>query len=113
MIADIIKTKTTDKWLSLFRESDVPSGPVNTMDKVFDMEQIQTRGMQIQMDHPLSSGKIDLVGSPIKLSETPASYDNPPPICGEHTQEILEKLLGLSEEEIEDLKKKNIIEAKQ
>lgn len=112
MIAEIVITKTTDEWLTIFREADVPCGPVNTMDKVFDMEQIQYREMQIRMAHSLSGDKIDLVGSPIKLSETPASYDNPPPTCGQHTQEILEKLLGLREEEITQLKEQKIIEAK-
>lgn len=112
MIAEIIATQTTDAWLKIFRNADVPCGPVNTMDKVFEMEQIQSRDMQIQMEHPLSGAPIDLVGSPIKLSDTPASYDNPPPYLGQHTQETLEKLLGMSEEEIEQLKANKIIEAK-
>lgn len=112
LIKEVVATKTTNEWLQIFRAADVPTGPVNTMDKVFEMEQIQTRGMQIQMEHALSGAPIDLVGSPIKLSETPAAYDNPPPYLGQHTQETLEKLLGLSEEEIDNLKQQKIIEAK-
>ena len=112
MILGATMTKTTEAWIEIFRESDVPCGPVNGMDQVFAMEQIQARGMKIQMDHPLSGAPIDLVGSPLKLSDTPVSYDNPPPCCGQHTQEILEKQIGLSADEIEQLKRNNIIEAK-
>lgn len=111
MIIDVIKTRTTQDWLDLFLKHDVPSGPVNKMDQVFDMDQIQARDMQIQMQHDFTSAPIDLVGSPLKLSGTPVSYDNPPPYLGQHTQEILEKLLDLSADEITHLKDNKIIEA--
>lgn len=112
LIREIVATKTTQDWLDIFREADIPSGPVNTMDKVFEMEQIRSRDMQISMNHPLADAPVSLVGSPLKLSETPASYDNPPPCLGQHTQEILEKHLGLGADEIEQLKQDKIIEAK-
>lgn len=112
LIKETIATQTTQHWLDLFYEHDVPSGPVNTMDQVFAMEQIQARDMQIKMDHPLNGSAIDLVGSPLKLSETPVSYDNAPPYLGQHTQEILEKILNLSADEIAQLQSEKIIEAK-
>lgn len=110
MIADLMKTKTTEEWLAGLREVDVPCGPVNTMDNVFAMDQIQARDMQIQMNHPLSQKQIDLVGSPLKLSRTPVSYDLPPPFLGQHTQEILEKLLGLGADEIAKLERDTVIQ---
>lgn len=92
MIADIIKTQTTQDWISLFSAADVPAGPVNTMGQIFEMEQIQARGMKIQMDHPLSPDPINLIGNPVKLSKTPVQYDEPPPILGQHNEEILTDL---------------------
>jgi crotonobetainyl-CoA:carnitine CoA-transferase CaiB-like acyl-CoA transferase len=109
MIREAIAQQTVDHWLKLFMDADVPSGPVNTMDKVFAMEQVQAREMKIAMKHPLSPKPVSLVGSPLKLSETPVSYDNPPPFIGQHTQEILEKLLGLGADEISKLQEEHVI----
>ncbi len=111
LIKDVIAQETIAYWIDGLESVNVPCGPVNTMDKVFEMEQIQGRGMEIEMDHPLASDPIHLVGSPVKMSETPASYDTPPPICGQQTDEILEKLLDLSAEEITQLKEKGIVDA--
>jgi crotonobetainyl-CoA:carnitine CoA-transferase CaiB-like acyl-CoA transferase len=111
MIKEAISQKTVDQWLKLFLEADVPAGPVNTMDKVFAMEQIAAREMQISMKHALAKDPVALVGSPLKLSETPVSYDLPPPTLGQHTQEILEKVLGLSADEVAKLREERIINA--
>jgi crotonobetainyl-CoA:carnitine CoA-transferase CaiB-like acyl-CoA transferase len=109
LIAAEMKTRTIAQWIEACEEVDVPCGPVNTMDKTFEMEQIQSRDMRIEMEHPLSDAPISLVGSPLKLSATPVSYDNPPPTTGQHTSEILEKILDLSPADITQLKDKHII----
>ena len=75
------------------------------------MEQIQARNMEIDMQHALADETVHLVGSPLKLSETPVSYDHAPPVCGANTDEILEKLLDLNAEEIKELKEKGIVDA--
>jgi crotonobetainyl-CoA:carnitine CoA-transferase CaiB-like acyl-CoA transferase len=92
MIRAVIKAKTASKWLTLFDELDVPAAPVNTMDQVFAMTQIQAREMKIQMDHPYAPEKIDLVGSPLKFSKTPVRYTYAPPTLGEHTKDVLGKI---------------------
>ena len=79
------------------------------MDKTFDMEQIAARDMKITMYHGASGSDVNLVGNPLKMSETPVSYDLPPPVCGEHTENILHDILNLSTEKIAVLKSKNII----
>ena len=111
LIQEILAQETIAHWIEELHGVDVPCGPVNSMDKVFEMEQIQARGMEIEMDHALSPDPVHLVGSPLKLSETPVSYDISPPICGQHTTQILEKLLDLSHEEITQLKEKGIVDA--
>jgi len=110
MIRDIIANQTTDHWLQNLRKADVPCGSVNKMDQVFAMDQLQVREMKIDMDHDLISKPIQLVGNPIKLSETPVCYAHPPPALGWHTKEILEKLLGLGADEIAKLEENKIIE---
>ena len=108
-IAEILKEKPMTYWLDELHAINVPCGPVNTMDKVFEMEQIQSREMQIEMEHSLSPSPVSLVGSPLKLSKTPVFYENAPPTCGQHSAEILEKMLDLDEQAIAELKSKGVI----
>lgn len=110
MIAEVIKTKTIDEWIKILKALSIPCGPVNTMDRVFKEEQILARDMKIQMEHPWSPEPIDLVGSPFKFSDTPVSYELPPPYCGQHTQEVLEKILNLGPDEISQLQEKKAID---
>ncbi|HBR68621.1 MAG TPA: CoA transferase [Rhodospirillaceae bacterium] len=109
LIEKCIAGKTTAHWLDVLREADVPCGPVNTIDKVFEMDQVQARDMAIEMKHDAAPRPVKLVGSPLKLSETPVSYTAAPPMLGQHTGDVLETLLGLSRAEIKDLEKKGII----
>lgn len=110
LIADVLRKNPSAHWLDLCLQADVPAGPINTMDKVFAMEQIQARGMEIEMPHPLSPAPVHLVGSPFKLSGTPVSYDLPPPVCGQHTREILRDVLGLDDAKIEELASAGVLE---
>ncbi|MBX2833916.1 MAG: CoA transferase [Micavibrio sp.] len=106
--AEIVK-HSIEYWLGNCDALNIPCGPVNTMDKTFEMEQIKERGMRIEMDHPLSSKPTPLVGSPLKFSETPVNYDLAPPTAGQHTEEILQKLLDLTHQDIAQLKDRKII----
>jgi len=71
----------------------VPGGPINTLEDVFDSDQVAARNMKITMPHPTShTGIVDLIGNPVKFSKTPVTYRRPPPTCGEHTSEISSEL---------------------
>src|SRR3546814_5719993 len=70
-------------WSSDVCSSDLCC-PINTVDQVFEDPQVVQRNMKISMPHPLAGrGAVDLIGNPIKLSETPVSYRRPPPVLGE------------------------------
>ncbi len=70
--------------------NNVPGGEINTVPEVFATDQVAAREMKISMPHPLAAkGHVDLIGNPVKFSATPVSYRQYPPICGEHTDEIL------------------------
>ena len=81
-------THTRDHWLTCCEAAGVPAGPINTIDEVFNNEQILHRQMRINVPHPLNP-ELELPGNPIKLSRTPVSYCRPPPMLGEHTDEVL------------------------
>jgi crotonobetainyl-CoA:carnitine CoA-transferase CaiB-like acyl-CoA transferase len=108
-IMDLIAGQTCAYWFEGLREVDVPCGSVNTMDQVFAMDQIQARAMEIHMEHPLAPEPVALVGSPLKFSDTPVSYEIAPPVAGQHTSAVLKALLGLSEEEIAALERQGAI----
>ena len=105
---DFFKGKTTSEWLALCAENDVPAGPVNTVDKVFEDPQALARGMLVEMDHP-TVGTARLAGSPMNLSETPVEIRRPPPLLGEHTDEILTEQLGCTVEEVDTLRRDGVV----
>ncbi len=75
---------------------------------MFDDPQVKHRAMKVQMPHP-TAGTVSLIGSPIKMSETPVEYRNAPPLLGQHTDEILRDRLGLDPEAIEALHRDRIV----
>ncbi|MBX7146423.1 MAG: CoA transferase [Alphaproteobacteria bacterium] len=110
MLSEIILKKSQIEWTEGLTKIGVPCSPVHTIDQVFNDPQIKSRDMHITIDQPLAyKGYVDLIGNPIKFSETPVSYRLPPPLLGQHTNEILNEWLNLSETELKDLAKKKVI----
>ncbi len=99
---------TTKEWVKLLDEGGVANGPINNIEEVFQEPQVQARGMQIELPHAVA-GKVTLVASPMKFSETPIKHEMPPPALGQHTDEILSQLLKKSSDEIAELKGAGII----
>jgi formyl-CoA transferase len=91
ILKPIFRTRTSAEWLSALEEAGIPCGPINTLDQVFAMPQVETREMLIQMKHS-EVGDLRLVGSPLKFSETPVDYKLAPPRLGEHTDEVIMEL---------------------
>lgn len=102
LLAEQLQQRPRDEWLVLFESVNVPAGPINTLDQVYDNPQVQARQMKITMDHPLA-GPAHFVASPLRFSASPVRYDTPPPLLGEHTQQVLSTWLGLSEAQIQAL----------
>jgi formyl-CoA transferase len=107
-IAPAMKTRTTAEWVALLEPLGVPCGPINRLDQVFDNPQVRHRGLRIDVPHPLS-GSVPLVANPIKFSRTPLAFDTPPPMLGQHTEEILRDLLNKSEAEVASLRQSGVI----
>jgi crotonobetainyl-CoA:carnitine CoA-transferase CaiB-like acyl-CoA transferase len=100
-LSAIFKTDTAANWVKRLEEADVPVSPVNSMPEVFDNPQIRHRQMQLHTD----VDGLDLLRNPLRLSETPIVDYRPPPALGEHTDEILHEILGLTDGEIGDLRR--------
>ena len=100
--------KTTDEWLDLFVNLEVPAGPINTVDKAVADPQVLSRNMVVEIDSP-HVGKTKDVGSPIKVSGVDQIRYVHPPALGEHTEQVLKSLLGYSAEKIAALKGQKVV----
>ncbi|OGG54179.1 MAG: formyl-CoA transferase [Candidatus Handelsmanbacteria bacterium RIFCSPLOWO2_12_FULL_64_10] len=108
LLEELFRQRTVADWLRLCAEADVPAGPVNTLDRVFSDPQALARGMLVEMPHP-AAGVVRLTGTPLHLSATPAQMRLPPPLLGEHTDEILTRLLGLDEGAMAELRREGVV----
>ncbi|MBA4330297.1 MAG: CoA transferase [Polaromonas sp.] len=85
--------RSSADWITALEAAGVPCGPINRIDEVFADPQVIARGLQISLPHTLA-GQVPLVANPIRLSGSPVAYRRPPPLLGEHTQEVLAQWLG-------------------
>lgn len=104
----VFPEKTVDEWIAALDNAGIPCGPINTIDRVMSNEQIIARDMIVETDHP-TAGKVKMAGVPIKMSETPGTIERPAPLLGQHTEEILSEVLGISSEEVAQLKAQNVL----
>ena len=102
-LAQVFKTRRRADWLAALEAAKVPCGPINDLAEVFADPQVVQREMTVRMAHPLGA-QVELVASPMKLSATPVQYRLPPPLLGEHTDEVLSEL-GLDRDEIARLRR--------
>jgi len=108
-IAEVFITNTRDHWIEAIAGVGVTVTPVNTLGDVFKDPQAKARKSLWEVDHP-TIGKLPLLASALQhLSRTPASPQGPPPLLGEHTNQVLSEDLGISEEEIAKLKEDGVI----
>ena len=103
LIQQIFEKKTTAEWLRLLEAAGVPNGPINDVAQVFEEPQVKARGVKIELEHA-AAGRIAMVASPMRFSGTPLEFKTPPPLLGEHTDEVLQNLLAKSPAEIARLR---------
>lgn len=108
MLATMMTGRSKQDWIARLEEAGVPCGPINNLEEVFDNPQVVARGMRLDLPHP-SGATAKLIGSPMRLSETPAAYESAPPILGQHTEAILHDLLHYSATQIADLRARGVI----
>ena len=102
ILIEVMKRKTSEDWLRELSEAGIPCGPINNIEQVAKDPQISARNMIAELPHP-KVGSVRVVNTPIKLSRTVAGAEKPAPALGEHTKPVLKELLGLKDEEIDEL----------
>ncbi|WP_417826621.1 CaiB/BaiF CoA transferase family protein [Thalassospira povalilytica] len=108
LIRQAMVLKTTDEWIAALEKANVPCGPINTLDRVFDNPQVKHRGLVKHLDHP-TAGTVPTVGNPIRFSKTPITDEKAPPMLGQHSDEILRKVADLSDDQIAKLRDAGIV----
>ena len=110
ILSKVVNAKPSKHWLEGMDDIKVSSGPINRLDQVFDDPQVLAREMRINMPHALSGDEpVEMIGSPIKMSETPVSYRHAPPTLGQYTDEVLDELLGLDAAACSELRERGVI----
>jgi crotonobetainyl-CoA:carnitine CoA-transferase CaiB-like acyl-CoA transferase len=108
LLESVLKTRSKAQWLGALETAKVPCGPINNLAEVFADPHIQSRHMVDTWPHPLQP-ELQLVASPLKLSATPVSTVRPPPLLGQHTEEVLTSVLGCSAERIRHLVQAGVV----
>jgi crotonobetainyl-CoA:carnitine CoA-transferase CaiB-like acyl-CoA transferase len=103
ILEDLFKQRSTEDWVTALEAAGVACGPINNVAQAFATPQVQARGMQINLPHPVA-GTVPLMGSPMKFSGTPIEHHLPPPMLGQHADEVLERMLGLDVQAREQLR---------
>ncbi len=109
VLEEAFRRQTTGFWLDKLESLGIPCGPINTIDKVLANPQVLSRGMLVELEHPVA-GKHVVAGPPYKMSRTPASADTAAPVLGAHTEQVLSEVLGLGAADVEKYKKEGCFE---
>jgi crotonobetainyl-CoA:carnitine CoA-transferase CaiB-like acyl-CoA transferase len=105
LLEELTRRKSVASWLAVLQPAGVPCGAVNDIAQVFSDPQVRHRKMMVEMPHPgAADGVVRLIANPIRGSADPVAYRRPPPLLGEHTDEVLEEILRLDASERDRLR---------
>jgi len=108
LLNEIFGTRDVDEWLKRLDAVGVPAGRINTVAEVCESEHLKARNMIVTLPHPTAK-TVTVLGVPIRLHATPGAADTPPPLLGQHTDEILRTVLGMKPAAIEKLRADGVI----
>jgi crotonobetainyl-CoA:carnitine CoA-transferase CaiB-like acyl-CoA transferase len=108
LLREVMKLRVSKDWIERLEAANVPCGPINNYQEVFEDPQVRHRRLKVEIPHP-AGVPCPTVASPMRFSETPVEYNLPPPLLGQHTREVLGDLLGMRREELDQLAAMKII----
>jgi crotonobetainyl-CoA:carnitine CoA-transferase CaiB-like acyl-CoA transferase len=103
LVAAAVRTRTRQEWYELLEREGIPCGLIKDVAEVCTDPQVLARDMVARLNHP-TAGPISVNGIPIKLSATPGEVKDPPPLLGQHTDEILAEILGYTPNQIAEVR---------
>jgi crotonobetainyl-CoA:carnitine CoA-transferase CaiB-like acyl-CoA transferase len=109
IIDDFVSTRTRDEVLDILSNAGIPADPANTVPEAVHDRQLRSRGMFLKAYHPELKREVEALAAPVKMSETPGVLENPFPILGEDTEEVLTTLLDYTKEDVTALEKEGVL----
>ena len=108
LLNEILSARTAEEWLKRFEAAGVPAGRIKSVPEVCESEHLKARGMIATLPHP-SAGQVKVMGVPVRLHSTPGALTLPPPRLGEHTDEILRRLVRIPARQIPRLRSSGVV----
>lgn len=107
-LSAVFVARTTEQWIALLEAADIPCAPVNTLATAYEELRTTSPGMVEAVEHP-GLGRLSQLGVPFRFSASEGDIRRPPPMLGEHTDEVLTQLLGRSADEVASLRERKIV----
>ena len=111
MLQKVFMIRPYEEWEPLLLKNDIPVGAINDLSQVVEHPQVKARNALVEVEHP-KAGKIRVIRSPVRLSKAPFAVRSPAPMLGQHTQDVLREVLGMSAKEIAALEATGALGAK-
>jgi len=108
LVNEALMTDTRAHWTAALHAAGIPVGPINSVEEALSSPQTVGRGMIVDVEHPVT-GALRLLGSPLRWGEGPAPVRFPPPLLGEHTDEVLSELSGVDDARLASLRELGVI----
>ena len=108
ILNDLLGARPTDEWLARLEQAGVPAGRIRTVAEVCESPHLKARGMVVKLPHP-KAGAITVMGVPVRLGATPGAASTPPPLLGQHTDEILTRLLRIPKAKVDKLRAAGVV----
>jgi len=108
ILNDLLAARPADEWLARLEQAGVPAGRIRTVAEVCESPHLKARGMVVKLRHP-KAGAIIVMGVPVRLWQTPGAATAPPPLLGQHTEEILTRLLRIPKAKVEKLRAAGVV----
>ncbi|MGH7301259.1 MAG: CaiB/BaiF CoA transferase family protein, partial [Candidatus Rokuibacteriota bacterium] len=108
LLNEILGARPADEWLARLDEAGVPAGRIKSVAEVCESAHLRARGMMVSLPHP-KAGPITVMGVPVRLHDTPGAAALPPPLLGQHTEEILTGLLRMPKGRVDALRAGGVV----
>ena len=108
LLDEVLSARPADEWLARLEKAGVPAGRIKTVAEVCESAHLRARGMAVSLQHPKAGG-LTVMGVPIRLHSTPGAATAPPPLLGQHTDEILTRLLRIPAPRVAKLRADGVV----